>query len=120
MEKKKYTTLEELEDKYVGEAGTPEREQYEFELSMEILGEKLKKMRLERNLTQEQLGKLIGVQKAQISKLENGASSATVATILSICATARPAIARISPAARRPSLRSRTWRPKRPTPRHWR
>lgn len=84
MKKKKYTTLEELEDKYIGVAGTPEREQYEFELSMEILGEKLKKMRMERNLTQEQLGKLIGVQKAQISKLENGASSATVATITKV------------------------------------
>ena len=84
MKNKKYTTLEELEDKYIGVAGTPEREQYEFELSMEILGEKLKKMRMERNLTQEQLGKLIGVQKAQISKLENGASSATVATITKV------------------------------------
>lgn len=35
---KNYKTLGELEDKYFGKAGTPEREQYEFELSMEILG----------------------------------------------------------------------------------
>lgn len=84
MEKRKYKTLSELEDKYIGQPGTPEREQYEFELSMEILGEKLKKIRKEQHLTQEQLGKLIGVQKAQISKLEKGASSATISTITKV------------------------------------
>jgi HTH-type transcriptional regulator/antitoxin HipB len=84
MEAKKYKTLEELEDKYIGQQGTSEREQYEFELSMEMLGERLKRIRKERNLTQEQLGKLIGVQKAQISKLENGASSATIDTITKV------------------------------------
>jgi len=84
MEKRKYRTLGDLEDKYIGKPGTPDREQYEFELSMEILGEKLKKIRKENNLTQEQLGRLIGVQKAQISKLESGASSATVSTITKV------------------------------------
>ncbi len=84
MEKRKYKTLSQLEDKYIGEQGTPEREQYEFELSMEILGEKLKKIRIDKNLTQEQLGKLIGVQRAQISKLESGASSATISTITKV------------------------------------
>jgi HTH-type transcriptional regulator/antitoxin HipB len=84
MENLKYTTLGELEDKYIGKQGTPEREQYEFELSMEILGEKLKKIRKEKNLTQAELGSLIGVQKAQISKLERGASSATISTITKV------------------------------------
>ena len=84
MEKKKYSTLEELEDKYFGEKGTPEREEYEFELSMEILGEKIKQIRKEKHLTQEQLGKLVGVQKAQISKLEKGASSASISTITKV------------------------------------
>ena len=44
----------------------------------------IKKARLERNLTQEELGKLIGVQKAQISKLENNANSATIDTIVRV------------------------------------
>ena len=35
----------------------------------------IKKARQERNLTQEELGKLIGVKKAQISRLENSRSS---------------------------------------------
>jgi HTH-type transcriptional regulator/antitoxin HipB len=81
---KNYKTLEELEDKYFGKLGTPEREQYEFELSMDILGGKLKQIRKERQLTQEQLGKLIGVQKAQISKLESGNNSATISTVLKV------------------------------------
>jgi len=81
---RKYKNLGELEDKYYGKTGTPEREQYEFELSMEILGDKLKQMRKTKNLSQEQLGRLIGVQKAQISKLENGNNSATISTVLKV------------------------------------
>src|SRR6056297_601621 len=81
MAAKKYKTLEELEEKYIGEKGTPDRDEYEFELTMEMLGEKIKEIRKRRNLSQEELGKLIGVQKAQVSKLENGKSSATLATI---------------------------------------
>jgi HTH-type transcriptional regulator / antitoxin HipB len=84
MDKPKFKIIGDLEDKYIGKPGTPEREPYEFELSMEILGAKLKRIRKERNLTQEQLGKLIGVQKAQISKLESGASSATISTITKV------------------------------------
>lgn len=81
---KNYKTLGELEDKYFGKPGTPEREQYEFELSMDILGGKLKQIRKEQRLTQEQLGKMIGVQKAQISKLESGNNSATISTVLKV------------------------------------
>ncbi|MBK7638371.1 MAG: helix-turn-helix transcriptional regulator [Saprospiraceae bacterium] len=35
-------------------------------------------------LTQEDLGKLIGVQKAQISRLENNASNVTIDTLLRV------------------------------------
>ncbi len=44
----------------------------------------IKKARQERNLTQEKLGELVGVQKAQISKLESSANSATIGTILKV------------------------------------
>lgn len=81
---KNYKTLGELEDKYFGLPGSTEREQYEFELSMDILGEKLKQIRKQKKLTQEQLGQLIGVQKAQISKLESGNNSATISTVLKV------------------------------------
>ena len=81
---KKFYTLDEMKDKYVGERGTEKREAYEYELRMEIIGEMIKKARIERHLTQEELGKLIGVQKAQISKLENNTNSATIATIIKV------------------------------------
>ncbi len=51
---------------------------------MEILGNLIKTVRLERNMTQEELGKLIGVQRAQISKLENNTTNVTIETILRV------------------------------------
>ena len=77
-------TLAEMKDKYIGKEGTEQRDQYEYELRMDVLGRMIKKARQERNLTQEQLGELIGVQKAQISKLESSANSATIDTILKV------------------------------------
>ena len=59
-------TLEEVEDRLIGKIGTPERDKFEYELQMDLIGKAIKQTRLERQLTQEELGKLIGVQKAQI------------------------------------------------------
>ncbi len=80
---KKYT-LEEMEDKYIGEKGTPIRESYEYELKMELLGKMIKATRKEQRMTQEELGKIIGVNKSQISKLENHTNSATIETIIKV------------------------------------
>ena len=73
-----------MKDKYIGKVGTIERDEYEYELQMELLSKMIKTARQERNLTQEELGKLVGVQKSQISKLENHANSATIETILRV------------------------------------
>jgi DNA-binding XRE family transcriptional regulator len=80
----KSSSLAEMKDKYIGKVGTEERDTYEYELNMDVLSRMIKQARQERNLTQEQLGKLIGVQKAQISKLESSANSATVETLLKV------------------------------------
>ena len=77
-------SLAEMKDKYLGEIGTSNRDQYEYELRMDVLGRMIKSAREERNLTQEQLGQLVGVQKAQISKLENSTNSATIDTIIKV------------------------------------
>lgn len=77
-------TLAEMKDKYLGKVGTKDRDEYEYELSMEVLSHMIKKARQERKLTQEQLGKLVGVQKAQISKLESSANSATIDTVIKV------------------------------------
>ncbi len=49
-----------------------------------FLGKMIKAASQERHLTQEELGQLVGVQKAQISKLESSANSATIDTILKV------------------------------------
>jgi len=80
----KMFTLDQIKDEFIGEKGTEKRNIYEQELQLELLGDLIKKVRLERNLTQEELGKLIGVQRAQISKLENNMTNVTMDTILRV------------------------------------
>ena len=80
----KSITLSELKDKKLDKVGTPKRDKYEQELRVEILAEQIRQLRIERNLTQEQLGGLVGVQRAQISKMENNSGNVTIATLLKI------------------------------------
>ena len=82
--KMKLHTLADMKDKYIGKVGSKERDDYEYELRMDVLGKMIKAARQERNLTQEELGKLVGVQKAQISKLESSTNSATIDTVLRV------------------------------------
>ena len=77
-------TLEELTDKYIGKEGTPNRERFDFELRTDVIGEIIKKARIEQNMTQEQLGQMIGVQKSQISKIENNTKDVRFSTILRV------------------------------------
>lgn len=74
----KLYSFDEIQDEIIGVKGTPERDSYEQELREELhayhIGEAIKKARLSQNLTQEQLGERIGVQRAQISRLEKGKS----------------------------------------------
>ena len=73
-------TQEQMLDKYVGKKGTPEREEYEAEVRKALddyrIGEAIKAERRKQGLTQEQLGERMGVQKSQVSKIENGKSPA--------------------------------------------
>jgi DNA-binding XRE family transcriptional regulator len=80
----KTITLSELKDKTLGKVGTPKRDKYEQELRVEILAEQIKQLRMERNLTQAQLGELVGVQRAQISKMENNTGNVTISTLMKI------------------------------------
>ncbi|MEG1659065.1 MAG: helix-turn-helix transcriptional regulator [Bacteroides sp.] len=81
MDKMKFYTHEEMKDEVIGKKGTPERDKYDERLEMFLIGEAIKRTRLEKNLTQEDLGKLVGVQKAQISRIENG-NNLTFATVI--------------------------------------
>ena len=48
-------TLDQIKDEFIGEVGTEKRTQYEQELQLEILGEMIRKVVHERNLTQEEI-----------------------------------------------------------------
>ncbi len=77
-------TLDEAKDKHLGKIGTNNRDRYEHELRLDLLGEMIKEARKERKLTQSQLGEMIGVQKSQISRIENNAKNVTIETILRV------------------------------------
>lgn len=77
-------SLEELTNKHIGKVGTPKRDAFENELRLDVLGQTIKSIRKERNLTQEELGELIGVKRAQISKIENSLTDARFDTILKV------------------------------------
>jgi HTH-type transcriptional regulator / antitoxin HipB len=77
-------SLEEITDKHIGKRGTAKREVFEYELRLDLLGEAIKKARKERDLTQEELGAIVGVGKAQISKIENSLTDARFETIIKV------------------------------------
>jgi DNA-binding XRE family transcriptional regulator len=77
-------TLDEVQDKLIGKVGTPARDKFEYDLQIELIGQAIKQTRKHRQLTQEELGKLIGVQKAQISRLESNPGNVTIDTLLRV------------------------------------
>jgi len=82
--KLKSYTFDEAKDKFLGVKGTPKRDAYERELSLDLLGTMIKKTRRERGLSQEQLGSLIGVQKSWVSRLENNTTNVSIDTLIRI------------------------------------
>lgn len=79
------TSLDDLTDEVFGKEGTAKRDALEKQLTEEVnayfVGETIRRMRQAQNLTQEELGERVGVQKAQISRLEKGRSVITLPTI---------------------------------------
>ena len=80
----KTKSLDEMIDMHIGKKGTEKRDAFEEELRLDILGQTIKQIRKEKHLTQAQLGELIGVKKAQISKIENNLTDARFETILKV------------------------------------
>ncbi|MDO5617004.1 MAG: helix-turn-helix transcriptional regulator [Cruoricaptor ignavus] len=82
--KLKTVSIDEMIDKHIGKIGTEKRDIFENELRLEMLGHAIKTARKEKNMTQEELGELVGVQKAQISKIENSMKNARFETIMKV------------------------------------
>ena len=76
MENMKTYTFDEVKDELLGKIGTSERDEHERKVADAVnafrLGEVVRERRLDQNLTQEELGKRMGVKKSQVSKLERG------------------------------------------------
>lgn len=84
MSKMEIYTHEQIKDKYLGKQGTPKRDAYEANRQRRIqayyFGALVKEKRKAKRLTQEQLAEMIGIQKGQVSKIENG-QNITLSTV---------------------------------------
>ncbi|MCD8297145.1 MAG: helix-turn-helix domain-containing protein [Prevotella sp.] len=79
----KFYTEEEILDKHIGKKVSPKREQFEADLNSFLIGDAIRQARQSKKLIQEELGKMIGVQKVQISRIENG-KNLTFSTIAKV------------------------------------
>ena len=63
---RKTYTFEESLNRALGQKGEPLRDEYENEMKSFLIGESIRKARQAKELTQEQLGELMGVKRAQV------------------------------------------------------
>lgn len=76
--------LEEFIDKDYGKRGTKRRDKFEEGYEAFKLGVMMQEMRLQKNMTQEQLAAKCGTTKNYISRIENDASDIRLSTLMRI------------------------------------
>lgn len=81
LSKMGFVSHNELKDKTYGLKGSVAREQYEKDFKTELIGDFLKKLRKQENLTQEQLAEIMKIDKSYISKIENNLKETKFGTI---------------------------------------
>ena len=74
----------EIKDSVYGERGTERRDELERDFEGFKIGLQLKKARLEKNLTQNELAELVDKKREYISKIENNGSNLTLKTLYDI------------------------------------
>lgn len=77
-------TLDEIKTKYYGEIGSRERDRLENELTALRIGYKIKSLREQLNMTQEQLAERVNKKRTYISKIENDGENITLRTLFDI------------------------------------
>ena len=77
-------TLDEIKTKYYGEIGSRERYRLENELTGLRIGYKIKSLREQLNMTQEQLAERVDKKRTYISKIENDGENITLRTLFDI------------------------------------
>ena len=78
------TPIEDIISEDFGEAGTPERDEFELECDAFIIGEQLKEKRIKAGLTQEQLADKVGTKKSFVSRVERGHSDIQLSTLVKL------------------------------------
>ncbi len=82
--KNKLVDLEEFIDKDFGKRGTKRRDKFEQGYEAFKLGVMMQEIRLQKNMTQEQLAEKCGTTKNYISRIENDASDIRLSTLMRI------------------------------------
>lgn len=72
MEDMKVYSQAEVLDSTLGVKGTPQRDEYEAQVNDYLVGLAIRRAREARNMTQEELGERIGVQRSRICSIEKG------------------------------------------------
>lgn len=81
---KEISSWSEIKDRVYGKKGTERRDNLERESDAFKIGLLLKKARESKNLTQEELGKIIDKKRTYISRVENNGSNITLSTLFEI------------------------------------
>ena len=76
-----FISHDEHKDKVYGLKGSETREEYEKDLKAELIGDFLRKLRKQENLTQGQLAEIMKIDKSYISKIENNLKETKFGTI---------------------------------------
>jgi predicted XRE-type DNA-binding protein len=63
-------SIDELINWDLGQPGTPERDKFDAKVQATAIAYQLKDMSQQKNITQQQLAEIIGIDKTQISKIK--------------------------------------------------
>jgi HTH-type transcriptional regulator/antitoxin HipB len=78
------TSFEELLDKYIGLPGTLKRNKFDQKSRLFILGVQIMQIRQDQSLTKKRLSKIAGVSKSMISKIENNLGNVRLGKLLKV------------------------------------
>lgn len=73
-----------IDQKYKGYGKPQQIDVYESEFNKTNIGSIIKILRMNKKLTQEQFGRIIGLKKAEISKLESGNRNITIDKLIKL------------------------------------
>jgi DNA-binding XRE family transcriptional regulator len=78
------TSWKDIKDNVYGKKGTIRRDELDREFESFKIGLLLREARENKNLTQEQLGKIVNKKRTYISRIENDGSNLTLKTLFDI------------------------------------